>query len=157
MRRLLANHSQERRAITDKPSSSTASRADLIAALARPPRLGDFGMGAAKAVISLRLVALCVQSGHDPIAVLARRLGGVGEAKAMFGFLDRCGAVWPERMAVHRPCCPVLGPDEATLAAMAMAADAGDHRAFERVLDGFIRPDRREGLFIAAMGAMAQL
>lgn len=145
--------------MADRPQSSgsVSASAAILADLARPPRLGDFGINAAKAVMALRQIALCAQTGHDPIAVLAKRLGGVGEAKAMHSFINRCATVWPDNLTVHRPCCPVLGPDEATIAAMAKAADLGDHRAFEAALDGFIRPDRREGLFVEAMGAMAQL
>ena len=141
-----------------KSSSSDASHlARTVAQLQRPPRLTDFGIHAAKTVLALRLVAICAQSGDDPIAVLTARLGGVAEAKAMFGFVERCGAAWPEAITVHRPCCTVLGPDEATIAAMAQAAKHGDHRTFERVLDGLIAQNRRDGLFIEAMRAMSQL
>ncbi|MBH5321654.1 DNA-directed RNA polymerase subunit beta' [Aurantiacibacter sediminis] len=139
------------------PTTAQVAVANLVAKLSRMPRIGDYGIDAAKTVMALRLVALCSKSGHDPMAELTKRLNDVGAAKNMLALLDRCGALWPEAVHVHRPCCAELSPDETIIAGMAQAASDGDHRAFDKVLDGFIPAAQREGLFAEALMVMETL
>ncbi|WP_271078823.1 hypothetical protein [Aurantiacibacter sp. MUD61] len=137
--------------------AAQAAATRVVSALSRMPRIGDYGIDAAKTVMALRLVALCSKSGHDPMAELTRRLNDVRTAKSMLGLLDRCGALWPDALHVHRPCCAELSPDETIIAGMAQAASDGDHRAFDAVLDGFLPPAQREGLFAEALMVMETL
>ena len=67
------------------------------------------------------------------------------------------GRCWPERVSVHPPCCRGLSPDERTLALLVDAAGSGDREAFSRAIDGFVRPDRHEPLYAAAVDLAAAL
>ena len=139
-------------------SSSTAGvAARVVAGLVRPKELDDYGIDAARTVMCLRLLALCHAAHRDPIEEFNRRLGSVAAAKAMLGFLDRCGTIWPETIHAYRPCCSALGPDESVIAGMVQAAADGNYGVFDSVLSGFIPAEQSGGLFAEALALVDAL
>lgn len=142
----------------DAPVPQPAFQARTVARLAALPTIDCLSWSGLRVVVALRALARCSEAGREPMAELAGRLGSVSRARAFMAFADTLGHCWPEPMEVQRPCCRVVGPDEATLAAMVEAARLADRDAFGQAVEGFIRPDRHEPLFgltleIAAMFA----
>lgn len=132
-------------------NTSAAASAKLIEQLAAPPRLGSLSLLALQSVMALRILALCSRAACEPVAELTRRFRSVTAAKSFLALTDCIGRYWPERVTVHPPCCRGLSPDEKTLAWLIDAAGAGDREAFGRAIDGFVRHDRHEALYTAAV------
>ncbi|RJY09765.1 hypothetical protein [Aurantiacibacter aquimixticola] len=140
------------------PPTTKASRnhaATLIRDLNRVPELPYRSQRAMQTVLGIRWLALCSRRRHDPIVELTRRLGSITAAKAFIDFADLAGRCWPENITVLRPCCSVLSPDETVFVDMIEAARMGDRAAFSSALDGFIRADRHDRLYAAAVAAIA--
>jgi len=135
--------------------SARVTRAGLLEALRRPPMASQFSAPAMTLVLSIRLMASCVKERRDPLADLACRLESIAAAKAVLDFAQGCARAWPETAAVNRPCCHALTPDEAVFAQMAEAAAAADRAAFAAVLDGFVRRERHERLYLLSQEAVA--
>ena len=128
-----------------------------VARLARPTDIRVQPVAAMRLVLVMRWQPLFARAEREPLGELAARFGSVGAARASLEFARRVAAAWPERFAVNRPCCPKLTPDEHTVALMAIAAAAGNRAAFAAALDGFVRPQRHERLFDAAIRAVCAL
>ena len=139
------------------PSHAADPARATIAALARPGDLRALPLVAAELVVATRLAALFERAGRDPLPDLVRRYGNVEAATAIDGLLRTVTQVWPEAFGVARPCCTRLTPDEATLAALALAARRADHAGFADQIAGFVRADRHEALYQATLHAVALL
>jgi hypothetical protein len=122
-----------------------------LAQLFAPAALRQQSALAARAVVALRVLALCGPADRDPLLELSRRFSSIPAARAFLALADALGAAWPVSVMVMRPCCPELSPDEATLAAMIDAAASADRAALARALAGLVRADRHERLFDAAV------
>jgi len=101
-------------------------------------------------ISSFRLLALCAKAGRDPLLELTHRYACLTTAKAFLDFADAIGACWPENVTVARPCCPVLTPDEATIVSMVDAARSGRREGFDAAIDGFVRRERHDRLYVRA-------
>jgi len=138
-------------------SHETRDQSRAVGALKTLPDIRTQSLAAVHLVMSLRLCALFDQAGREPVAELAQRFGSVTAACAVLhlaGTLVRC---WPDRYQAARPCCRGMTPDEWTLAEMARAAENCDRAGFEAALAGYVRTDRHEVLFDAALRAVAAL
>jgi hypothetical protein len=138
-------------------AASATARTQVIERLAAPPLLGELSLLALRSVLAFRILALCSKAGREPVAELASRFRSVTVAKSFLEWTDCVGRCWPERLSVHPPCCRGLSPDEKTLALLIDAAASGDREAFSRAIDGFVRPDRHEPLYVAAVDLAAAL
>jgi hypothetical protein len=138
-------------------ASSAAARERWIERLASPALIGDLSLLALRSVLAFRILALCSKAGREPVAELASRFRSVTVAKSFLEWADRVGRCWPERVSVHPPCCRGLSPDEKTFGLLIDAAGSGDREAFSRAIDGFVRPDRHEPLYAAAVDLAAAL
>ncbi|MFB0612840.1 hypothetical protein [Aurantiacibacter poecillastricola] len=134
-----------------------SSKAAAIEALSRPPMANQFSPLAMALVMSIRLMAACQASRHDPLVELTRRLESLTAAKAVLDFARACSRAWPEHALVNRPCCHALTPDEAVFARMVETARAADRQAFADLLDGLIRRERHGRLFEEAQQVVAAL
>ena len=132
-------------------------RRSVLESLRQPPVASDYSPTAMTLVMAIRLIARCAACKRDALVELSCRLESLTAAKAALDFAKACSLAWPEHALVNRPCCHTLTPDEAVFAGMAEAARAADRTAFEQLLDGLIRRERREGLFIETQKAIAIL
>ena len=149
-------HSADRRA--DRTAARTsASRAATVARLGQVPRLSDSSLRGCRAVMAIRLLAICSHAERDPLVELTRRFGSVTAARLFVEFSQALATCWPEPVRVMRPCCPLLSADESAVAVMAEHAGAGDRKGFAAVIDGLVRPDRHDRLFDTAVAAMAAI
>lgn len=126
------------------------ARKATIDRLARTPTRSDLGFTGLAMVSAVRLLALCVKCGRDPVDTHMLQFGCLETARAFLDFADAAGNAWPDRVEVLRPCCMMLSPDEQTLAHMADRAIAGDRAGFSRQIEGYVRADRHDRLFDAA-------
>lgn len=138
-------------------AAAAAARTQILERLAATPVMNELSLLALRSTLAFRILALCSRAGREPVAELASRFRSVTVAKSFLEWADCVGRCWPERVSVHAPCCRGLSPDEATLAALIDAAGAGDRAAFGREIDGFVRPDRHEPLYAAAVDLAAAL
>ncbi|WP_107716533.1 MULTISPECIES: hypothetical protein [Novosphingobium] len=138
-------------------TSTTASAAATIAALARPQDVRALSLTALHVVMAMRLSALFERAGRDPIPDLAQRYRSIETAAAVHALVRRVIRTWPERFLVNRPCQLTMTPDEATLAAMVRHALLADNEGFAGMLQGFVRADRQDGLYHATQHAAALL
>jgi len=138
-------------------TSTTASAAAAIAALARPQDVRALSLTALHAVMAMRLSALFERAGRDPVPDLAQRYRSIETAAAVHALVLRVIRTWPERFLVNRPCQLTMTPDEATLAAMVRHALVADRQGFASLLDGFVRADRQDGLYHSTQHAAALL
>tara|TARA_E500000305_G_scaffold22969_1_gene17338 strand:+ start:125 stop:532 length:408 start_codon:yes stop_codon:yes gene_type:complete len=127
---------------------STASA--TVAQLMATPMTADLSFTGARIVADFRLLALCAKARRDPVLELLQRNACLTTAKAFLDLADTIGACWPENVTVARPCCPVVTPDEATIANMVDAARAGERERFSGQIDGFVRADRHDRLYARA-------
>jgi len=140
------------RSRSPSPSARSASSAKaVIARLAQPPRLADQDAIAARFIHALRLIALHERVGRDPVPELSARLGSVEIAARALQLSLAIAASWPENVRVACYCAPVLTPDEATIAALVTGASRGSRPAFEDAIDGFVRPDRAQRLWVPVL------
>ena len=100
-----------------------------------------------RAIVALRLLAVCGKTANEPLPLLTQRFASVTAAKAFIAFANLVGRFWPEPIVVMRPCCRLLSADEQTLTQLINAAANADRDGFAGVLDGFVRRDRQEHLF----------
>ena len=127
----------------------------LIGSLARPQDVRGLSIKGLHVTMAMRLCALFEASGRDPVPDLARRYRSIEAACAVHGLVQTIKQVWPEPFMVNRPCCLAMTPDEATLAALARAALAGRRDMFGDVVSGFVRAERHDALYNAAVHAVA--
>ncbi|UAB78252.1 DNA-directed RNA polymerase subunit beta' [Erythrobacter sp. SCSIO 43205] len=125
------------------PIPTAASKA-VIAKLAEPRALASLNPIAARFVYSLRLIALHQRAKRDPVPELAARLHSVNVAAKSLALSQTVCAVWPEHIHVSRFCCCKLTHDEVTIATAIEAVADRDRAAFDRALEGLLRPDRIE-------------
>jgi hypothetical protein len=137
----------------NRPSSATTQ--DIIAALAKPPRVEMLGPVGARFVHALRLIALHERLGRDPVPELAVRLGSVEVAAKSLILAQTISACWPENIHVGRFCCRLLSHDEATIGAFVDAAACGDRPGFEDALAGLVRAERMPRLWEGALALAA--
>ena len=143
-----------------RPAASPLPRLAQAVTIARLQQIGQLAPldPIARAVIgAIRLLAVNSRLGRDPLPDLVQRFVSIEAARAFIAFADRVGTCWPERVQVLRPCCGLLSPDEATIAALVSAAAAGERLAFTRQIEGFVRPDRHDALFDLAVRLVASL
>ncbi|MEL1251573.1 hypothetical protein [Aurantiacibacter gilvus] len=139
------------------PAADAATRSQVVAALARPRMANDYSETVMTLVLSIRLMAAAMRSNMDPVVELTRRLNSLTAAKSVLDLARACSQAWPENVAVNRPCCHALSPDEAVFADMASASLAADRDAFSAVLDGLVRRERHDGLYAAMTRAVASV
>lgn len=142
---------------TTPVGSPPATRMEAIAGLSAVPRLGSLGLLPLQTVMAFRILALCGKAGCDPVCELLRRFRSLSAVKAFLALAGRTETMWPERIALHRPCCRFLSPDESTLAQMVRAASDLDREAFGQVLDGFVRSERHDAIYDAAVRFVAEM
>lgn len=133
----------------------TSSAASIIAQLALPPRLADLQPAAARFVISLRLIAVHERAMRDPVPELAARLGNVELAAKSLALAKVIMRVWPENIHISRFCCGLMSHDEATIGAMIESTARRNRDAFDRAVEGLIRPDRAQALWEASADLVA--
>ena len=136
---------------------SSSRRSAIIARLARTPHVGGLSLTALRTIAAFRVLAICSEAGREPLAEISMRFRSVCAAGTFLAFADAVGRTWPESVQFRRPRCPLLSPDEATLARLVDHASTGDRLGFGIVLDGFVRPDRHDALFSAAVAFAAAL
>jgi hypothetical protein len=129
----------------------------IVAGLGRLGDIRSLTLPALHVVMTMRLCALMERAGRDPLTELSTRYRSVAAAKASLALADRIARYWPTAYQAARPCSMGMTPDETTLAAMVRAALAGDRRAFDAALAGFVRGDRHENLFDATVQAVVLL
>ena len=134
-----------------------AARQDIVANLSAVPRLGSVGLLPLQTVMAFRILALCGKAGCDPICELLRRFRSLSAVKAFLALAERAETMWPERIGLHRPCCRLLSPDENTIALVVRAASDLDREGFERVLHGFVRSERHDAIYDAAVRFVAEM
>ncbi|KWV91183.1 DNA-directed RNA polymerase subunit beta' [Erythrobacter sp. YT30] len=137
------------------PKIHAANAQSIIADLARPPRLSNLHPIAARFVYSLRLIAVHEHARRDPVAELAVRLGSMDVAAKSLSMAKVIARVWPENIQVSRFCCGLMSHDEATIGYMIEATAHRDRAAFDRVLEGLIRPGRAQALWDASIDLVA--
>lgn len=137
-----------------QPTSANAD-AQVIAALAVPPRIDTLGPVAGRFVHALRLIALHERVGRDPVPELSLRMGGVELAAKALILSHAIAASWPENIHVSRFCCRLLSHDEATIGAFVDAAARCDRNGFEAALEGLVRPERMHRLWEGALALVA--
>jgi hypothetical protein len=133
------------------------ARKAVIDRLVQVPLRSDLGFTGMATVSAVRLLAMCVRCGRDPLDAHLIQFGCLETTRAFLDFADLVGHSWPDRVQVLRPCCVMLSPDEWTLAQMAERAVAGDREGFGRHVEGFIRQDRHDRIFDAAARLTAML
>lgn len=126
------------------------ARKATIDRLARRPMRSDLGFTGLATVSAVRVLALCVQCGRDPVDAHMLQFGCLETTRAFLDLADLTGNAWPDRVEVLRPCCMMISPDEHTLATLAECAIAGDRAGFSRQIEGYVRADRHDRLFDAA-------
>ena len=132
------------------------SRSAAIARLLASPRFDALSAPTRRAILAFRIVAVCGRLKHDPVEELTNQLGSIGAARSFDQFARVVSAFWPDSVRVMRPCGTLLSPDEWTLARILDAAHEGDKRAFTATIEGFIRAERHDRLFVEArMAAQA--
>lgn len=133
------------------PFTSTASSRAVIAQLAQPRIMQSLNPVAARFVYSLRLIALHQKAKRDPVPELAARLNSIEVAAKSLALSHAVTSVWPEDVHVSRFCCCKLTHDEATIAAAIEGVVDRDRAAFDRVLEGLLRPNRLERFWVDAL------
>ena len=133
------------------PANQAPNTAEIIANLARSPRIETLHPIAARFIYSLRLIAVHERASRDPVPELAVRLGSVEVAAKALTLAQDIKRLWPEDVHLARFCCRCLSHDEATIGAMISSAAARDTARFDQVLAGFIRPDRCRKLLDGAL------
>ena len=139
------------------PQADAARRERIVAGLAQPRLAASYPEPVMTLVLAIRLMAAAMRSGMDPVVELSRRLHSLTAAKAVLDLAKACSQAWPENVAVNRPCCQALSPDEAVFADMAAACLACDRDAFAATLDGLVRRERHHGLYAATTEAIGYL
>lgn len=139
------------------PACDEPTRREIVARLACPRRMAEYGEAAATLVVTIRLMATAMRCDTDPLVELTRRLHSCTAAKAVLDLAKACSQAWPENVMVNRPCCQILSPDEAVFADMASAVLAGDRAAFATTLEGLVRRERHDRLYEAMAGTLAEL
>lgn len=137
----------------NRPPSATTQ--DIIAALARPPRVETLGPIGGRFIHALRLIALHDRLGRDPVPELAVRLGSVEVAAKALILSQAIAASWPENIHVSRFCCRLMSHDEATIGQFVDAAVRRDRRGLVAELEGLVRPDRMERIWDATLALIA--
>lgn len=136
----------------------TAAMKAVIAQLAQPRMMQSLNPIAARFAYSLRLIALHQRAKRDPVPELAARLHSVDVAAKSLALSQAVASIWPEDVHVSRFCCCKLTHDEATIADAIESALARDRKAFDRALEGLLRPDRVERMWDEASAlVMAEL
>jgi hypothetical protein len=98
-------------------------------------------------VRALRVEGIAHGAGEDPRARL-NDLFHTPEAVNAFRLLVAGMAhVWPEPLALFRPCCPALTHDEACLLTLVQHAATANRRAFDAAISEMIGQDAREWLY----------
>lgn len=136
--------------MTPKNQSHTSRRIETkatIADLTEPRLIAAVNPIAARFLYSLRLIAIHHKASRDPVPELASRLSSFQVAAKALALGQTVSIVWPENIHVSRFCCCQMTHDEVTIAAMIESACERDRSAFERLGEGFIRPDRMERLW----------
>lgn len=136
--------------MTPKDQSYSSRRTPAkatIAHLAKPRLIEAANPIAARFLYSLRLIAIHQKASRDPVPELASRLSSFQVAVKALALSQTVSTVWPENIHVSRFCCCQMTHDEVTLAAMIESAFERDRPAFERLGEGFIRPDRMARLW----------
>ena len=142
-----------------KPHSaqSEPQAKDVLGRLFRVGDIRRLSLAGLHLVMAMRLFALFERAGRDPLEELSQRFGSVSAAIAMVDLADQIVQCWPERYHASRPCCLAMTPDEWTVAHLCSAVEAGSRARFVAVLDGFVRRDRHDRLFDAAVRIVAAL
>lgn len=122
----------------------TAASKAIIAELSQPRMVQTLGPIAARFVYSLRLIALHQRAKRDPVPELAAQLSSVDVAAKSLALSQAISAIWPENVHVSRFCCCKLTHDEAAISAAIEAVADRDRAAFDRTLEGLLRPDRMQ-------------
>ncbi len=130
-----------------------ARRAAVIERLRQPMRLDAISTQARQTVLGFRILSVCIALRRDPLGELTIRFDSLNGAKALLHLAEAVGRCWPAIMRVHRPCAPIMTPDEVTIWHMVDLASRGDRTGFSTLLDGFVRADRHPALFEAAIAA----
>ena len=120
------------------PQSRSSSASDIIADLAKTPRIGDLGPFAARFVYSLRLIALYERARRDPVSELAMRLGSVDSAAKTLALAHAISGAWPENIHVSRFCCELMSHDEATIGNLLEAATVCSGERFDTSISGLV-------------------
>lgn len=110
---------------------------------------------AARFIHALRLIAIHSRAGRDPTAELVLRLGSMAVAVKALQLTDSLGACWPEPIQLRRFCCGALSHDEATIAALVEAAWRNRQDRFEFQLDGLLRPEQSQRLWVDCVELVA--
>ncbi len=130
---------------------------DVLGSLFRIGDVRRLSLAGLHLVMAMRLFALFERAGRDPLVELSQRFGSVSAALAMVDLADQIGQCWPERYQSSRPCCLSMTPDEWTVSQLCSAVEAGSRGRFVAALDGFVRRDRHDRLFDAAVRIVAAL
>ena len=139
-----------------QPGSDSATRfSAVIAGMARGHDIRGLTLKGLHLTMAMRLCALFEATARDPVPDLARRYHSIEAACAVHGLVMTIKQVWPEPFMVNRPCCLAMTPDETTLAALARAAMASRRDIFGDVVSGFVRFERHDALYNAAVHAVA--
>lgn len=131
--------------------------AATISRMSRPQDIRALSLAGLHIVTAMRLCAMFERAERDPLPDLARRYRSVEAAVSVHRLVRAVIETWPERFTVNRPCCLSMSPDEATLAGLVRHAAAGRREAFCAEIAGFVRAERHERLFDAAVQAVALL
>ena len=114
-----------------------------------PPPVSQLHPAQHRLLHAMRAAVVIGRAGEDPVARLGQLLGRVSAARALLVLMQAIGAAWPDPVAVRRPCCTVLTPDETLFIAMVEQAAMGRRPAFDALLSDMIDADGRDCLFAA--------
>lgn len=115
--------------------------------LGKSPPMAALEAPAALAIRTLRVWAGLRMARRCPLDMAVGRLGSREAAATFQRLIAVVSAAWPDPVALAPPCCPLLSHDEATLAALLVAAAAADRPGFDREAQEMLGQDARDRLW----------
>lgn len=117
---------------------------------AETPRLLDIDARDARHILAARSWCIFRRSRQDPLPRIRGYLQSGIVAMRFALMMDVVQQIWPDPLAIHRPCCPTASVDEVLLGALIKLAIDGRRPAFDELLRDMIGAEARELLFARA-------
>ena len=112
-----------------------------------PPRLLDIDSRDARLILAARSWCMLRNARIDPLPRILAYLMSGSVAMRFAVMMDTVQQVWPEPLAMHRPCCGMASVDEALLVRLVVLATSDLRPQFDELLSDMLNQDARSLLF----------